>query len=130
MNRLIWLMLLFPAFCLADDKPVRELDLNARYCASIGGQTEVRYEYIFNGGERAHVIADCETDGWVYEMGLDKRSSLDSIQQVLFFNHLTRKRTAVVIFDTDGVEGKFETQIRHACEYAQIKYISVRADNL
>ena len=50
---------------------------------------------------------DCETSTTVYEGGLDKRSSLDSLQQALFFSVLTGKRPAVVIYDTDGKEGQF-----------------------
>ena len=40
---------------------------------------------------------DCETGTMVYEGGLDKRSSLDSVQQALFFSHVTDKRAAAVI---------------------------------
>ena len=35
---------------------------------------------------------------------LDKRSSLDSLQQALFFSVLTGKRPAVVISGTDGTD--------------------------
>ena len=51
---------------------------------------------------------DCEIGTMVYEGGLDKRSSLDSVQQALFFSHVTGKRPVVVIYDTDGREGRFE----------------------
>ena len=54
----------------------------------------------------------------VYEGGLDKRSSLDSVQQALFYSHVTGKRPAVVIYDTDGREGRFEYRIRIACRKA------------
>ena len=65
---------------------------------------------------------DCETGTMVYEGGLDKRSSLDSVQQALFFSHVTGKRPAVVIYDSDGREGQFEYRIRTACEKAGVRY--------
>ena len=54
--------------------------------------------------------------------GLDKRSSLDSVQQALFFSHVTGKRPVVVIYDTDGREGRFEYRIRIACRKAGVRY--------
>ena len=53
---------------------------------------------------------------------LDKRSSLDSLQQALFFSVLTGKRPAVVIYDTDGQEGQFEYRIRTACQKSGVRY--------
>ena len=55
-------------------------------------------------------------------MRLDKRSSLDSLQQALFFSVLTGKRPAVVIYDTDGQEGQFECRVRTACQKAGVRY--------
>ena len=69
-----------------------------------------------------YVKVDCETNTTVYEGGLDKRSSLDSLQQALFFSVLTGKRPAVVIYDTDGKEGRFEYRIRTACQAARVRY--------
>lgn len=65
---------------------------------------------------------DCETADTVYEMGLDKRSSLDSIQQAVFAAHLTGKRPAVVIFDTDNQEGIYEYRIRVVAETMGVRY--------
>ena len=59
---------------------------------------------------------DCETSTTVYEGGLD------SLQQALFFSVLTGKRPAVVIYDTDGKEGRFEYRIRTACQRAGVRY--------
>ena len=59
---------------------------------------------------------DCETGTLVYEGGLD------SVQQALFFSHVTGKRPAVVIYDTDGREGRFEYRIRIACRKAGVRY--------
>ena len=58
----------------------------------------------------------------VYEGGLDKRSSLDSIQQALFASYITGKRPAVVIYDTDRREGRIEYQIRTVCQQAGGRY--------
>ena len=72
--------------------------------------------------EFQNLEVDCETDTTVCEGGLDKRNSLDSLQQALFFSHLTGKAPAVVIYDTDGWEGRFEYRVRFACEKAGICY--------
>ena len=98
-----------------------EDDYNRRFCATINGETETRHGYTYSGG-RSYVMVDCETTTTVYEGGLDKRSSLDSLQQALFFSHVTGKRPAVVIYDTDGREGRFEYRIRSACEKAGVQY--------
>ena len=98
-----------------------EDDYNRRFCATVNGETETRHGYTYAGG-RSYVMVDCETTTTVYEGGLDKRSSLDSLQQALFFSHVTGKRPAVVIYDTDGREGRFEYRIRSACEKAGVQY--------
>ena len=53
---------------------------------------------------------DCETE--VIEGGLDRRSSLDSIQQALFFAFITSKKPVIVIYNIDSIEGKIEYQIK------------------
>ena len=65
---------------------------------------------------------DCETDGYVTEGGLDRRSSLDSVQQALFFSALTGKAPAVVIYDTDTRLGRYEHRIRVACREAGVLF--------
>ena len=102
-------------------KTASEDEYNRRFCAHVGGVNETRHTYTYAGG-RSFVKVDCETDTMVYEGGLDKRSSLDSLQQALFFSALTGKRPAVVIYDTDGREGRFEYRIRTACEKAGVHY--------
>ena len=59
----------------------------------------------------------------MYEGGLDKRSSLDSVQQALFFASLTGKQPAVVIYDTDGRIGPYEHRIRVACEMVGVRFV-------
>ena len=104
-------------------KPTTEADFNALFCAEVGGEQEVRLDYSYGLGE-SFVIADCETADTVYEGGLDKRSSLDSVQQALFFSAITGKTPAVVIFDTDSIEGQYEFQIRTVAELAGVEYVS------
>ena len=96
---------------------------NAAFCADMGGATETRHYYDYPTG-RSYGRVDCETADTVYEGGLDKRSSLDSVQQALFSAHLTGKRPAVVIYDTDGEIGAYEHRIQVACESAGVLFLS------
>ena len=105
----------------APSKTASEAEYNQRFCATVNGETETRHGYTYAGG-RSYVKVDCETSTTVYEGGLDKRSSLDSLQQSLFFSVLTGKRPAVVIYDTDGKEGRYEYRIRTACQIAGVRY--------
>lgn len=98
-----------------------ESEYNRRFCQSVGGQAETRHYYTYAGG-RSHISVDCETPAMVYEGGLDKRSSLDSVQQALFAGYVTGKRPAVVIYDTDGREGRFEYRIKTACQQIGVRY--------
>ena len=106
-------------------KTASEDEYNRRFCAAVGGVTEAQHNYTYDGGS-SFVKVDCETDTTVYEGGLDKRSSLDSLQQALFFSALTGKSPAVVIYDTDGREGRFEYRIRTACQEAGVHYETFR----
>lgn len=99
-----------------DDSNVgSEDDFNNAFCADVKGSREVRHKYTYPGG-RSYVVVDCETADMVYEGGLDRRSSLDSLQQALFAAAITGKRPGVVIYDTDGIVGKYEHRIKNACE--------------
>ena len=90
---------------------------NTSFCTSMGGEKEARHDYTYPTGTSS-VRVDCETADTVYKGGLDRRSSLDSVQQALFFAHLTGKKPAVVIYNTDGKIGRYEHQIKVACERA------------
>ncbi len=107
-----------------------ETALTAILCGLIlGGETEVSHAY--NVGYDLHRIrVDCETDTEVIEVGLDKRSSLDSVQQALFSARLTGKAPVVVMIDTDGREGPFELRIRMAAEMAGVTYRLYQKDFL
>ena len=108
---------------VSSDTLTSEDDYNTLFCASVGGKTETRHGFEYPTG-RSFVRIDCETEEHVYEGGLDKRSSLDSVQQALFFGFLTGKTPAVVIYDRDGKVGRFEYRIKMACERAGVQYIS------
>ena len=102
---------------------------NESLCRSLGGTREVRHYYGYGEGQRGYVIVDCETDSFVIEGGLDKRSSLDSLQQALFFSSLTGKKPAVVIHDTDGKIGKYEHRIRVSSEKAGVLFLRLPSDS-
>ena len=87
------------------------------FCSLAGGTIEAKTDY-----ELGYIYIDCETPEYVIEAGLDKRSSLDSIQQAVFASILTGKEPVVIIYDTDGIEGKYEYRIRKACEELNIAY--------
>ena len=95
---------------------------NDSWCASMGGKREVRYYYTTDSGDRGYVSVDCETATHSWEGGLDKRSSQDSVHQTTFYSLMSGKLPGVVIYDTDGVEGKDEMQIREVCELLGIEY--------
>lgn len=98
---------------------------NDRFCGKVGGRREVRHTYRHPTGE-SFIRIDCETSDTVYEGGLDKRSSLDSVQQALFSSRLTGKRPVVVIYDTDGKMGRYEYRIKAACEKAGVEFVRFR----
>ncbi|WP_240758249.1 hypothetical protein [Palleronia sediminis] len=91
-------------------------------CALVlGGQTEVSHPYSV-GYDLHRIRVDCETATHVVEVGLDKRSSLDSLQQALFAASLTGKTPMIAIVDTDGREGPYEFRIRTAAEKVGVAY--------
>ncbi|WP_244867729.1 hypothetical protein [Vannielia litorea] len=93
-----------------------ELALALIYCSFFAhGEAEVRHPY--NVGYDMHFIrVDCETEGQVIELGLDKRSSIDSVHQAIFAASVTGKAPKVVMIDTDGKEDQFELQVRRVAE--------------
>jgi len=117
MMRAALILCLLPVVVLAEPT---EAELNRAFCDSVGGQTEVRLHYSYGEGQTGYVVVDCLTDRAVYEMGLDKRSSLDSLQQVLFFSYLTGKAPKIVIFNLDNRVGPYEHQILQAGKKAGV----------
>ena len=101
----------------ASSSSVNETYCNEQYCDALGGQREITHTY--SGGS---IRIDCETATHVIEGGLDKRTSLDSVQQALFASSLTGKQPAVAIYNTDGRIGKYEYRIQTAARRAGIHY--------
>ena len=107
-----------------------ELELAAILCSLIlGGEAEVRHPYSA-AYDLHYVIVDCETDTTVYEVGLDKRSSTDSLHQTLFAAHLTGKSPGIVMIDTNGREDQYEFQVRTVAEVAGVDYLVYDKDFL
>jgi hypothetical protein len=96
---------------------------NAIFCESINGETETKHYY-----DDGFVIADCENDKYIIEAGLDKRSSLDSVQQAIFFSILSKKKPMIVIYDTDGKKSKYEIQIEAVTKRLNIDFEIIKVD--
>ena len=84
---------------------------------------EVVYRFNYTATEISKIRIDIETDDYVIEGGRDKRSSLDSVQQVVFASILSGKKPAVAIYDTDGKWGKYEHRIWVVAKELGIRYI-------
>lgn len=78
----------------------------------------------------ASIRIDIVTDKYVIEGGLDKRSSLDSIQQAVFASTLTGKKPAVAIYDTNGSWGKYEHRIYSSAKKLGIKFFWVSGNKI
>ncbi len=102
-----------------------EVVITALLCGLLGGgATEVRHEFVNLGVARA-VRIDCETPTHVIEVGLDTSSgSRDSLHQALFAAELTGKAPVVILIDTDGVEGRYEYEMRVVAARAGVAYRS------
>jgi hypothetical protein len=102
---------------------------NKLLASSLNARAENKYNYRWDNGN-SFIRVDVETDEFVIEGGLDKRSSLDSVQQALFAAQLTGKKPVVVIYDTDGEEGRFEFRVKIAAEAAGVKYFNLSEKNI
>ena len=102
---------------------------NAQLAAHFGGQTEVIIDFNYglkgNTTGQASVRIDIVTDQFAIEGGLDKRSSLDSIQQAVFAASQLGLKPAVAIYDTDGTWGKYEHRVWTVAKELGVKYFWV-----
>ncbi len=103
---------------------------NNLFCTSVGGQREVKHYYKYGSNKKSYIKVDCETTDYVYEGGMDKRSSLDSIQQAFFFSILTKKKPAIVVFDTDGRFGKYEHRLKLVSNRLGVKFNRIKNESL
>ena len=107
---------------------------NLKLANHLGGRTEVSYNYNYNINGSIPRIAsiriDIVTDEYVIEGGLDKRSSLDSIQQAVFASILTGKKPAVAIYDTNGSWGKYEHRIFSSAKKLGVKFFWVSGNKI
>ena len=112
---------------LFDKKAFGEDFFNLSLAGKLGGQTEVTfdYEYAKFGNTKlvGSIRVDVVTDDYVIEGGLDKRSSLDSIQQAVFASTIADRKPAVAIYDTDGVWGKYEHRSWFAAKELGVRFI-------
>jgi len=111
-----------------------EETFNNRLAKHLGGKTEVTYNYDYNikgsPSLTAYIRIDIVTDEYVIEGGLDKRSSLDSIQQAVFASTLTGKKPAVAIYDTNSSWGKYEHRIYSSSKKLGIKFFWVSGNKI
>jgi ABC-type molybdate transport system substrate-binding protein len=107
-------------------KLTKETAFNQALALLLSGRTEVLLSYNYgnsvNTSLTASVRIDIVTDEYVIEGGLDKRSSLDSIQQAVFASVLSGKAPAVAVYDTDGLWGKYEHRIWTVANELGIKF--------
>lgn len=109
-----------------DGSALNENAFNNALAKYLGGTSEKALTYQFKDsfGQTASgtVRIDIETASEVIEGGLDKRSSLDSIQQAIFASTLTGKKPAVAIYDSDGNWGKIEHRIQTVAKSLRVKF--------
>ncbi|MEM9854754.1 MAG: hypothetical protein AAF841_09920 [Pseudomonadota bacterium] len=101
----------------------------------LGGADEPRLDYVgsydlLGEAQSNHAYIDCETDTHVIEVGLDKRSSLDSLQQAIFASVHTGKQPKIIIIDRDGKVGRWETRIRTAARAVGVEFERISDDAL
>lgn len=98
-------------------------------CSILGGDAEEMYRYTIDEGSFG-VRVDCVTDTHAIEIGLDKRSSLDSVQQAEFAGWITGKAPMVIMVDRDGAEGAIEYRVRTTATRFNVEYLAYSDDFL
>lgn len=102
---------------------MREVDLIPIICTLFfGGEVEPRIPVTIHAA-RSYVVPDCVTASHVIEVGLDRRSSLDSLQQAMFAAEMTGKAPMIVLVDSDGTEDIYEFRIKTAARRAGVAYV-------
>jgi hypothetical protein len=52
------------------------------------------------------------------------------VQQAIFFSILTHKKPAIVIFDRDNIDGKYEHRIKTSADKLGIKFQQIKTEFL
>lgn len=106
---------------------VSEVILGALLCGFLSGsEGEVRHTFV-NLDEPRRIRIDCLTERYAFEFGLDKRSARDSVHQAVFAAELGNSEPFVVLIDTDGVEGRYEQEMRVVTGILDIPYATCSA---
>jgi len=116
------------------DREYLEAYFNDFLASQLGGQAEVVIKYDFEGpsGEKLYgsIRVDIVTEDKVVEGGLDKRRSLDSLQQAIFASTLTNKHPAVAIYDTDGAWDNIEYRVLTAAKHLCVAFYWVKLNEI
>jgi hypothetical protein len=99
-------------------------------CALIGGaEPETRQFFEVYGYERPRYIrVDCETPTHVIEIGMDETASArDSVHQAALAASFTGKSPWVILIDSDGVEGRYELEMRLVTDRLRVAYTACSA---
>ena len=112
-----------PVFA-GQSKPKNEKEYNSALSIILDGNTEERLKYQWGNSNSSSSIVyiDIITNTHVIEGGTDKRSSLDSIQQALFFAQLSGKKPKVVIYNTDEEFGRYEYRIMCVAKKTDVEF--------
>ena len=106
-----------------------EVHLAALVCAFLAGSEDETRKYFDINGLPRYVRVDCETERHVIEVGLDGKSSArDSLHQALFAAHLTGKAPVVLLIDRDGIEGRYEYELRQTTRAVGVTYLTCHED--
>ncbi len=101
---------------------MKEVELALIFCSMFANGDSEQYVTYQVGYDTHYIKVDCRTETEVIELGLDTRSSIDSVHQALFAASQTGLAPKVVMIDTDGREDAHEFQVRTVAARAGVPY--------
>jgi len=104
------LIALFPLLAFAQTKS----ELDALFCAQYDdgrAQVEIRYDIAI---ARGAVTVGCQTSDRFFLTGVDEKDSIELIGEAAQIAPIAGSEPTIVIYDRDGVNGKWEKRIQHA----------------
>lgn len=102
---------------------MNEIYLAYLLCGFLGGADVEARQHFETPEGRHHVRVDCETPTHVIEIALDNTASArDSVHQAVFSSVLTDKIPMVIIVDRDGVEDRYEHEVRIVAAELGVSY--------